>query len=162
MSDTPQSRGWWLANDGKWYPPGPGWWQASDGNWYPPEQAPGPQPPVPKRNYNRIAVLAVLGLIGAVIGMVVVGAVLDGDHGSDGSAVSICHQFVEDRLKAPATAGFESVSEEDTTQTSDTEWIVRGHVDSENGFGANIRTEYVCTVRYNGDDNWHLVDLQTS
>src|SRR3954471_18323265 len=26
---------------------GPGWWVASDGKWYPPEQAPGPVPPPP-------------------------------------------------------------------------------------------------------------------
>jgi hypothetical protein len=26
---------------------GPGWWLASDGKWYPPEQAPQPQPPQP-------------------------------------------------------------------------------------------------------------------
>lgn len=43
MSDQSQGPGWWLASDGKWYPPtdapGPGWWKASDGNWYPPEQA---------------------------------------------------------------------------------------------------------------------------
>lgn len=28
-------------------PPGPGWWLASDGKYYPPEQAPGPQTPPP-------------------------------------------------------------------------------------------------------------------
>ncbi len=44
MSDVSQGPGWWLASDGKWYPPkeseeppGPGWWLASDGKWYPPE-----------------------------------------------------------------------------------------------------------------------------
>ena len=52
MSDTSQGPGWWLASDGKWYPPadtdaapGPGWWLASDGKWYPPadtDAAPGP------------------------------------------------------------------------------------------------------------------------
>jgi len=55
MSNVMQP-GWWLASDGKWYPPqlrdtvkdrlvspsgadesgGPGWWLASDGKWYPP------------------------------------------------------------------------------------------------------------------------------
>lgn len=57
MSDTSQGPGWWIASDGRWYPPAaeqsapppsvdppspsggppsPGWWLASDGNWYPP------------------------------------------------------------------------------------------------------------------------------
>jgi len=47
-SDDPPMPGWWLAADGKWYPPreaqdppAPGWWLASDGRWYPPSDAPG-------------------------------------------------------------------------------------------------------------------------
>lgn len=56
MSDTSHGEGWWLASDGRWYPPTPplpqqaeqlpqvapgqangsGWWLASDGAWYPP------------------------------------------------------------------------------------------------------------------------------
>ena len=54
MSDAPIDGTWWLASDGRWYPPqqwlGPGpvassaadrgWWLASDGRWYPPEQHP--------------------------------------------------------------------------------------------------------------------------
>ena len=40
MSDSSQGPGWWLASDGKWYPPQPveafgppqpGWWKATDG-----------------------------------------------------------------------------------------------------------------------------------
>jgi len=81
MSDTSQGSGWWLASDGKWYPPGPdksgttmtrtqvpgaapylgvgtsgpqgpGWWQATDGQWYPP-QAGGPGPGTPKKPLHR-------------------------------------------------------------------------------------------------------------
>ena len=66
VSDSSPGPGWWLASDGKWYPPketdqppgraggsrptasgippketdrspGPGWWLASDGKWYAPE-----------------------------------------------------------------------------------------------------------------------------
>jgi len=56
VSDVPQGDGWWIASDGKWYPPHlhpdarsdaepveeppPGWWLASDGKWYPPDQHP--------------------------------------------------------------------------------------------------------------------------
>ena len=54
MSNTAQGPDWWLASDGKWYPPqsrvaappppppssniqiAPDWWLASDGRWYPP------------------------------------------------------------------------------------------------------------------------------
>jgi len=52
MTDVSNGPGWWLASDGKWYPPHlhpnatkpesatPGSWQASDGKWYPPELHP--------------------------------------------------------------------------------------------------------------------------
>jgi hypothetical protein len=59
LSDVPLGDRWWIASDGKWYPPethpdpawrlppveaaappGPGWWQASDGLWYSPELRP--------------------------------------------------------------------------------------------------------------------------
>jgi hypothetical protein len=43
MNDVAQDAGWWIASDGKWYPPmeqapKPGWWLASDGQWYPPKK----------------------------------------------------------------------------------------------------------------------------
>lgn len=60
MSDVSRGPGWWLASDGRWYPPeavpgyaapigqpGPGWWLASDGRWYPPHTAPGGGSPTP-------------------------------------------------------------------------------------------------------------------
>lgn len=48
MTDGAPGSEWWLASDGRWYPPAthpdpskrPGWWCASDGNWYPPRTAP--------------------------------------------------------------------------------------------------------------------------
>jgi hypothetical protein len=60
MSDSSQGDGWWLASDGKWYPPadpvadapadeppGAGWWKASDGVWYPPADGAATSPPGP-------------------------------------------------------------------------------------------------------------------
>jgi hypothetical protein len=44
MSDVQQDVDWWVASNGKWYPPAQeapkaGWWVASDGKWYPPRKA---------------------------------------------------------------------------------------------------------------------------
>ena len=62
---------------------GPGWWVASDGRWYPPEQAHGAAPPPPyyatPHGYalqpiqaaNGMAVAALtLGIIGAIFGLI--------------------------------------------------------------------------------------------
>lgn len=103
-----------------------------------------------------IAIVAVTFLVGALGG--------DGDDGEDDGggefgARAICEQFVEDRLKAPATADFS-----DTTAfaTGGTSWTVEGAVDAENSFGAKIRNTYVCKVSYTGDDMWRLDDLTMS
>ena len=81
----------------------------------------------------------------------------DADEGDAGTAQVMCREFIKDRLKSPSTADF---SDESPTETGKQTWRVSGSVDSENGFGAMIRNDYVCTIRYAGDDNWRLVKLQ--
>lgn len=72
MSDTSQGPGWWLASDGRWYPPhlAPG---------APPPQAPRPATLVPGPSVSRTLTQAtqiVLGFVGGVQLLVVVGALL--------------------------------------------------------------------------------------
>lgn len=71
-----------------------------------------------------------------------------------------CERAVEASLKAPATADFSGYS--GSTITADGEvYSVSGYVDSENSFGANVRSTWDCQVRSTGD-NWDLVDLNVS
>jgi hypothetical protein len=74
------------------------------------------------------------------------------------SAQETCHDFVKDRLKAPATAKFESFRDARIEKDGDV-FTVEGHVDSENGFGALIRNDYECVVRDDGDV-WTLESLE--
>lgn len=80
------------------------------------------------------------------------------DEPDEYGARDVCEQFVEKRLKAPATAEFENTA----TTESGNEWTVEGDVDAENSFGAQIRNHYVCTVAPTDStgSNWRLVDLQ--
>lgn len=79
-------------------------------------------------------------------------------------AFDVCTRFVKDRLKAPATASFRDYFEDDgevtVTEGSAGTFTVRSSVDSENGFGAKLRTNFVCTVADKGKGNWRLVDVQ--
>lgn len=61
-------------------------------------------------------------------------------------ARSLCHKQVANRLKSPSTADFEGLTEFAAERTADS-WKVSGHVDSQNSFGATIRTQYTCNVR---------------
>ncbi|MEW9530692.1 hypothetical protein [Microbispora sp. NPDC049125] len=82
----------------------------------------------------------------------------------DGITASImCERFVKDRLKAPGNADFGGAADTEVTTVSGVkpwQYKVRSYVDSENSFGAKIRTTYVCDIKTNGDGDWNLVDLQ--
>lgn len=77
------------------------------------------------------------------------------------SAYRICQKFVADRLRAPATAKFPASSESGVTAGPAKDGVV-GHyivvafVDSQNGFGALIRSPFACDVTWQSGDTWHL------
>ena len=74
------------------------------------------------------------------------------DPGPD--AERACKELVKDRLKSPGSAKFSGMDHRGDVD----EYTVTGSVDSQNSFGALIRSDFTCTVREQGD-NWHLVSL---
>jgi hypothetical protein len=144
---------------------GPGWWKHTDDLWYGPDEttpdgstAPWKQQPAPRRN---AVVWIVAGVLGVGIMVLILGRA--GDEASTSvksyEAESICEQFIDDRLKAPASADYTFTA---TIESAGT-WTARGHVDAENGFGAQIRSEFRCKVTPDdGTDRWRLEDLQLS
>lgn len=64
---------------------------------------------------------------------------------------TMAHQCVLPLLKSPSTAEFSNYGQEAIIQLNDSTWIVDGYVDSENGFGASVRSQFVCLVTYRGD-----------
>jgi hypothetical protein len=73
-----------------------------------------------------------------------------------------CQSFVQQRLGAPATASFAPYPSQTAVRQSDGSFSVRGYVDAQNTFGANIRTTYECSVRQSTSGDWTLVSLNTS
>ncbi|MBA2704795.1 MAG: hypothetical protein H0U60_13200 [Blastocatellia bacterium] len=65
-------------------------------------------------------------------------------------------EFVTRRLKAPATAQFPNSCGDEvlTTRLAYGKFMIASHVDSQNSFGALIRTKYICIVRKSGGDQW--------
>ena len=78
-------------------------------------------------------------------------------------AFGVCTDFVKDRLKAPATASFPDYSEDERHVTvigsEEGPYTVQSSVDSENSFGAKVRTDFTCTVTHVSGDRWRLEDL---
>jgi hypothetical protein len=79
-------------------------------------------------------------------------------------AITFCEYFVKAKLRNPSTADFPWLDVEVERQADGT-YVVSSYVDAKNDFGATIRNNYVCEIRFAGGDdtdpsNWKLVDLR--
>jgi len=67
------------------------------------------------------------------------------------SRTEVCVQaqmLIEQTLKSPATADFPVCNDFSITRTTDGGYIVESYVDSQNGFGALIRTDFTIAFSY--------------
>lgn len=71
---------------------------------------------------------------------------------TDISALRFSEDFVKERLKSPSTAEFISLTElmdgVPVTKVNDTTFVVNSWVDSQNSFGAMIRSQYSCKMTF--------------
>ncbi len=80
-------------------------------------------------------------------------------------AFILCKAFVEPRLKSPKSADF-PVTDYTASKQGST-FTISSYVDAQNGFGANIRSRFICKITHKGGDwtvpnNWTLDDLTFS
>lgn len=68
----------------------------------------------------------------------------------------MCEESINKRLKAPASAKYTHQN----SRKNGAQYVVSGYVDSQNSFGAMVRTRFTCTVTDQGDGTWQLDDLQ--
>ena len=76
-------------------------------------------------------------------------------------AYVMCKSFVTKQLKAPGTAEFGSSLDAEIRDLGSNRWSVTSYVDAENSFGAQLRMNFDCTVRYTGNEMWQLEELTT-
>lgn len=79
------------------------------------------------------------------------------------SAFIMTQEFVTKRLKSPSTAKFPHASDDgvNLAYQGECKHKVLAYVDSQNGFGAMIRTKYYAEIQNKkGTDTWILLDLQ--
>ena len=95
----------------------------------------------------------------SIVAAIIVGLVLPKSspmaEDEQAGAKSVCREFVKDRLKSPASAKFPDESEAMATELLSVGWRVRGYVDSQNSFGAMLRSDYTCDVKLAADKKWH-------
>lgn len=86
----------------------------------------------------------------------------DNDDGSSSSspetnkflAYNYAEKFVKERLKSPSTAKFPGTTEKykHITELGNTEYQIYSWVDSQNGFGAMIRSSFSCKIIFEGNN----------
>lgn len=103
-----------------------------------------PRSPIPRRAWAWAFVVACVLGIGVFVAAMS-GGTEEYDMNNELEAVSQCEARIEQQLKAPSTAEFNS------SGTGNGTWTVTGTVDAENGFGAKIRSSYQCTVIMNNE-----------
>ena len=74
-------------------------------------------------------------------------------------ACVMAQDFIEDMLKSPSSAEFQPCYRAGVTYIGDYTYNIMSYVDSQNGFGAMIRTEYYVQMRYNQDESWSLLEI---
>lgn len=79
------------------------------------------------------------------------------------SACLVAEKLVKARLKAPSSAEFPAGTAECHALQNDRTWTIASYVDSQNGFGAMLRTHFVAEMDYKStDDSYYLIDLTFS
>lgn len=71
-----------------------------------------------------------------------------------------CQDAVKKRLKAPSTAKFPRYERGIVYANVGMRYTVNSYVDSQNGFGAMLRTNYTCELEQVGLETWKFIDLQ--
>lgn len=70
--------------------------------------------------------------------------------------------FVKRNLKSPSTAKFPGVLSRDghVLKGDDNQYVINSYVDSQNSFGATIRTNFILIIQQVSEKDWRLIDIQ--
>ena len=120
----------------------------------PPESTPHTPPPARRRTWVWVAAGAAAVV---AIAVTVVLLLMPNDEPAPDlarSAETACTEYVTSRLKSPATAKFVGIKVE---QDGDRYYLVTGEVDSQNSFGALVRSEFECYMAHKDDGEWRAI-----
>lgn len=82
------------------------------------------------------------------------------DKADEMEAIIMAEKIVKQKLVSPSSAKFPRSSETTAVKVDEDTWVISSYVDSQNKFGAMLRTYYIAKVKYLGNDKWQLLDLE--
>ena len=128
-----------------------------------------------KKNPSTSSKEVIRGIIGFIVLIFILGAIgsifseSDSDEDKErelkGYANIISENFISKQLRAPATADFPSFGSDRVKSLGKNRFKIISYVDAQNGFGAQIRTNYWVVLKYTGgeplnDESWVLEDYK--
>lgn len=75
-------------------------------------------------------------------------------------ACMMTQKFVKARLKTPTAARFVGCNRDAISYAGNGEYIVTGYVDSQNSFGAQVRTHFAARLQKQAGNAWKLLNLE--
>jgi len=102
-----------------------------------------------------LTMVLVLSIIGMIFGSCDSSSKTEVDN-SYGDLKYIAETYVSDyQLKSPSSAKFDNNAfESNITELGGNRYQYKGWVDSQNGFGADVRTTFTIIARHEGGDKW--------
>ncbi len=102
---------------------------------------------------HSLSLVVVMGLL-----ILAVGSYDDGGSKKIGAYV-MSQEFVNRRLKAPATASYPDYRDDFVVDMGNNRYRVTAYVDAENSFGAKLRMGYTCTLMTPDGENWKCENI---
>jgi hypothetical protein len=122
---------------------------------------------VPYKDQPKEAKVATFSIIG-VLAIVLIAIIFSAFSGPTKEQLSdkayfFAKEFVKENLKSPSSANF-PLESAGTWSTADSVFILKSYVDSQNEFGATVRSNYYAKLQYKGGDytdgkNWKLIEF---
>jgi hypothetical protein len=76
------------------------------------------------------------------------------------TAFLMCQKFIQQRLTSPGSADYPFGASTGGDDLGGGRYRFRGYLDSQNGFGALIRSTYDCSIKWAGGSDWELERLE--
>lgn len=77
-------------------------------------------------------------------------------------AFVMCQKPIKNLLRSPSSAEFPYLGSAGVSSThlGGGTYAVTGYVDSQNGFGAMLRSQWTCKIKENADQTWSAIDFE--
>lgn len=98
-----------------------------------------------------------LGVVGLCFILYLIGS---NGGASKSDALFECQNAVKAKLKSPSSVQFAHYGDSTITEVRDNTFRITSHVDSQNSFGAMMRSDFSCECQYKSKDNWIVSDVK--